>query len=140
MFQAYDPCDEDMRPIFDALPLNEGSLLIGRSLGARIILEGMSRRKELVVSKVILVAPWIDPRHRYRGLEDFTIDPKIQERALGGITVFYSSLDGDEAQESLKIIREALPEANYRDIPKYGHYMMGKTMEGPEFPELLEEI
>lgn len=138
--RPYDPSDASWSPVFDSMPMNERSLVIGRSAGARLVLKRMSERQELMVAKVILVAPWTDPRGNYDGLEKFEIDPDLPKRVVNGITVFYSSRDDAQAQESLESIRAALPNVTYRDIPHYGHYMIGNTMENEEFPELLEEI
>lgn len=138
--RPYDPDNSALQPTFDSMPIHEGSMLAGHSLGARIILEGMTRREDLVVDKLILVAPWTDPRGNYSGLGDLNVDPSLTERSRRGMTVFYSSQDDDQALESLEIVRDLFPKAKYRDIPEYGHFMLGNTMQSPAFPEFVEEL
>jgi len=138
--RPYDPSYEDCAAFITALPINPESIVVGRSMGAGLMLRIMTERQDMVLSKLILVAPWLDPLRNYGRLFDFEIDPSITERVENGVTVFYSSKDDAQALQSLEIISEAIPKAKYRDIPEYGHYMIGNTMQSPAFPELFEEI
>lgn len=138
--RPYDPNREDLLATFRAQPIYENSILAGHSMGGRIILEGMTLHSELVVDSIICVAPWTDPRGNYPGLGGMVVDPALIERSKRGMTVFYSSEDDDQALESLEIIHGLFPAAKYRDIPAYGHFMLGNKMVSPEFPEILEEL
>lgn len=138
--RAYNPNYEDCAAEIESMPMNQESIVVARSMGAGLMLRIMTERQDLVISKLILVAPWTDPLRNYGRLFDFEIDPTVPERVIDGITVFYSSKDDAQAQQSLEIVRRALPGVKYRDIPEYGHYMIGNTMKGPEFPELIEEV
>lgn len=138
--RPYDPSREELLATFHAQPIHESSILGGHSMGGRLILEGMTRHSDLVVDKLILVAPWTDPRGNYPGLGDMAVDSTLIERARRGMTVFYSSKDDEQARESLEIVHDLFPTARFRDIPQYGHYMLGNTMKTPEFPEILEEL
>ncbi len=138
--RAYDPSYEESVAAILSLPLNSETLVVGRSLGAGVMLRLMSERNDIVLSKLIFVAPWTDPLRNYGRLFDFELDPSIPDRIKNGITVFYSSKDDAQSLKSLEAIRETIPKAKYRDIPEYGHYMIGNTMESPAFPELFEEI
>ncbi len=118
-----------------------GTGLVGLSAGAGFITEWMSRKPDMVVDTVALVAPWIDPNNRYPGFfDDVEIDETIPERCLGGMVIFYSSRDDAEALQSFEILHEKLPGAKVIDIPEYGHYMLGNTMQTERFPELIDEI
>lgn len=114
--------------------------VVGLSAGAGFILRLLSRNSFVRPDKVVLVAPWLDPNRKYGDFGEFKIDPKLVERCAGGLAVFYSSEDDEQAQKSLEVVRQALPGAKYIDIPEYGHFMIGNTMTGPEFPELLDEV
>lgn len=138
--RPYDPNYEDCAALIMALPVNPESIVIGRSMGAGLMLRIMSERQDLFLSRLILVAPWTDPLVNYGNLFDFEIDPNIPKRVENGVTVFYSSRDDEQARQSLEAVREAIPDAKYRDIPEYGHYMIGNTMDDPAFPELFEEL
>ncbi len=138
--RPYAPDYEANKEVIDRLPIDEETVLIGLSFGAGLILRAMSEDRELIVAKAILVAPWVDPRGNYGDLFDFTVDPSLPERTREGVTVFYSSQDDEQAQTSLEIVSAALPNVTYRDIPSYGHFMLGNTMTTREFPEILPEI
>jgi|JI10StandDraft_1071094.scaffolds.fasta_scaffold671056_2 pimeloyl-ACP methyl ester carboxylesterase len=138
--RPYDPNYEDCAAFITAMPINPESIVVGRSMGAGLMLRIMTERQDMVLSKMILVAPWLDPLKNYGKLFNFQIDPTILERVTNGVTVFYSSKDDDQALASLDIIKEAFPDVKYRDIPEYGHYMIGNTMKNKEFPELFEEL
>ena len=138
--RAYHPKFEECAAAILSLPLNSESLVVARSMGAGLVLRLMTERNDIVLSKLILVAPWTDPLRNYGRLFDFKIDPTIPERVTNGITVFYSSQDDLQAQQSLVTIQSELPCVKYRNIPEYGHFMLGNTMTSEEFPELLEEI
>lgn len=136
----YDPNYADCKEMLDGLPIHENTLLIGHSLGAGLILRYMSEQRELVVAKAILVAPWLDPDRKYGDLFNIKFDSDVGLRCLQGLTVFYSSEDDKQAQDSLKKFCRSVLEARYHNMPKYGHFMLGNNMEDAEFPELVEEI
>lgn len=121
-------------------PWQPQTSLIGLSAGAGFILRYASEWNKLHFDKLVLVAPWLDPNRNYGDFGEFEIDQSLPERCIGGIAVFYSSIDDEQAQASLAVVQEQLPAAKYIDIPKYGHFMLGNTMESPEFPELLNEV
>lgn len=137
------PCEPDYPDWFrefNRYDVNEKTILVGLSAGAGFLLRYLSENDDVVVDKLLLVAPWIDPDRNYGDFGEFVIDPTMQERCVGGIAVFYSSEDDDQVTRSLEMVRAALPRARYRDIPRYGHFMLGNKMTSPEFPELLEEL
>jgi hypothetical protein len=111
------------------------TILVGHSTGAGFFVKYLSIHPELHVGKVMLVAPWIDPKaeHTKNFFNDFMIDPKLVERTKG-ITIFASDNDEDSVLESAVIIKEALPGATYKTFPGRGHFVRVT-----EFPELLHE-
>ncbi|MDZ7744231.1 MAG: hypothetical protein U5K77_00510 [Candidatus Saccharibacteria bacterium] len=103
----------------------------------------MSGHLGVTVDKLILVAPWTDPNKKYGDFFDTKINPNMAQRCLGGISVFYSSLDDEQAKQSLEVVRQTFDgrdDVEFIDIPDYGHYMLGNTMKTEEFPELIDKI
>jgi predicted alpha/beta hydrolase family esterase len=136
---AYDPqwdlwCKEVER--FEFTP---ETLLVGHSCGGGFWVRYLSERPELKVGKVVLVAPslGIDRDWGEQFLGDFTIDPHLAERT-GGITVFNSDNDDPSIQQSVTRIRDAIDNVAYREF-HLGHFTHD-SMNGPEFPELVEEL
>lgn len=119
--------------------IDRRTTLIGHSAGAGLALKWLNQNGMAEVDHLVLVAPWLDPRRKYRPEFDFGFRSNLKRR-IGCMTVFYSSRDDDEAQESLEILQRELPDARYIDIPKYGHYMLGNAMDSAEFPELIDEV
>ena len=112
------------------------TMLVGHSTGAGFFIKYLSIHPELYVGKVVLVAPWIDPRaeHTKNFFDNFTIDPQLVSRTKG-VTIFASDNDEDSVLESEAIIKKALPSATFKTFPGRGHFI-GVT----KFPELLHEI
>lgn len=135
----YAPDYEAWGQVFDKQEVTACTDVVAFSAGAGLLLRKLTEQNHLSISKAVLVAPWIDPNHRYGDVFDFAIDPAIAFQCAE-ITVFHSSLDGDEPRRSLEVIRSALPHATCRDIPSYGHFQVGNTMPSEEFPELIEEL
>lgn len=138
--QPYDPIYEDC--ISEALkfPVDRNTLAIGHSMGAGLWVRYLSEHPDVEVGQLILVAPWLDPQRKYGELFNFTIDHDLTKRCIGGLAIFYSSLDDDNVQQSMQMLTEAFPSARVTDIPRYGHFMLGNTMESLEFPELLQVV
>jgi predicted alpha/beta hydrolase family esterase len=121
-------------------PWKNSPTLIGLSAGASFLLRYMSENSKLEFDKLVLVAPWLDLTGKYGDFSKFRIDTAIPERCIGGLAVFHSSQDDQQALASLDLIQRALPEGDYTDIPGNGHYMLGNTMQTTEFPELLAAV
>lgn len=116
--------------------IGQNTILVGHSCGGGFLLRYLSERKNLKVGKVILVAPWLDPDKDNTGsFFDFSIDPSLIKRT-DGLTIFHSDNDMGNVIKSVAMIREALPEAEYREFHNYGHFTFN-TMQTQEFPELL---
>ena len=136
----YAPVYGDGARVLEREKIGEETTLVGHSYGAGLLLRWMSEHRKVTVDKLVFVAPWLDPNHKYGDLSDFEIDPQLADRCLGGLAVFYSSLDSSDVQTSVERIRDEVPGAVFWDIPEYGHFLLGNTMTSVEFPELLEEI
>jgi predicted alpha/beta hydrolase family esterase len=69
---------------------------------------------------------------------EFEIDPNIAKKTAS-LTVFISDDDQKSVLESVKILREKLAGAKFREFKNKGHFTLN-SLDGPEFPELLGEI
>lgn len=121
---------------FDITP---DTILIGHSTGAGFFIKYLSIHPELMVGKVVLVAPWLDPEHKHTKnfFDDFDIDPGFTARTHG-VTVFYSSDDQKDILMTVDILKDAAPDISYRDFHTYGHFCYA-DLKTDKFPELLDE-
>lgn len=120
--------------------INKNTVLIGHSLGAGFLVRWLSENK-VKVGKVILVAPWIDPKHTLKtGFFNFKINPNIAKRTLG-ITIIASKDDYRDVVKSAKQLENILKDDNvkFNWFENKGHFTM-KDMKTEKFPELLKEI
>jgi predicted alpha/beta hydrolase family esterase len=124
---------------FERHDVTPDTTVIAHSAGAGFILKWLNANGAVELDKLVLVAPWLDPNRNYRPEFDFGFRRNLQRR-MGSITVFHSSLDDGQALASLDIVQRELPDATYFDIPKYGHYMLGNTMESVEFDQLIDHV
>jgi predicted alpha/beta hydrolase family esterase len=113
---AFDPQWDLWVKEVERFEITSETILVGHSCGGGFWLKYLSLRPELSVGKVLLVAPWLDPkREDTTGFFNFEIDPKLIERTAG-LKIFNSDDDFASIQESVSITREH------------------------EFPELLDAI
>lgn len=124
---------------FDITP---ETILVGHSCGGGFIVRWLSENKNRRVGKVVLVAPWLNPKNNPRSdtadFFDFTIDPDLLSRTAG-LTIFNSDDDESSIHMSVKIIREKIKDIAYQEFHNYGHFCY-EDLKTPEFPELLEEV
>lgn len=139
--EPYAPDYAAWKSVLEDQEITSTTTLIGHSAGAGFILRYLSENPRVEVDRIALVAPWlVDPEDKYGDWTKFAIDPILPVSVRTGMDIFYSSQDNPQAQDSLKIVREALPIARYRDIPAYGHFMIGNSMENEQFPELRDAL
>ena len=137
VLNPFEPRYENWQRAIEYFEPDEGTLLVGHSCGAGMIVQWLSKNPDIKVGKVILVAPWIDVEKEGRPAFDFELDKDIASRTAG-LTIFHSLNDSDEIQSSVIILRKKLQNAKYREFPEMGHFNIG-TMRTQEFPELLDE-
>ena len=139
MPRPYEPDFSAWKRVFDGVPLDRDSTLIGWSGGGGFLARWLSERADAYVRKVVLVAPWTDPRRLRTGnFFDFELAHDLGSRT-GEFVVFSSENDGDPSiEESVKKILQAVPTARHRQF-HFGHFGHW-DMPSAEFPELLEEV
>lgn len=122
---------------FERYELTPETSLVGHSCGGGFLLRWLSEHPDVQVGRVVLVAPWLDPRREETtDFFDFTIDPLVPTRTAG-LTVFHSDDDADDIQESVGMILAAVEGVAAREFHGYGHFCRG-DLGSDEFPELLE--
>lgn len=122
---------------FERYTLTPQSLVVGHSCGGGFLIRWLSENP-IELSRLILVAPWLDPdKRKCPDFFNFKIDLAITERMQ--VHLFSSDNDDDDIHVSEKRIQEALPNLHYRQFSNYGHFCYS-DMQTEIFPELLEEL
>lgn len=122
---------------FERYDIDENTSLVGHSCGGGFLTRWLSENHLVIVDKVILVAPWVDPkRTRTDDFFDFEIDPDLAERC-NGFAIFNSDNDAADIQESAYLIRDSVRNCYFREFHNYGHFCI-PDMHSDKFPELLE--
>lgn len=134
----YNPEYQAWKKMFERFPIDEETILIGHSCGGGFIVRYLSEN-DVKVGKVVLVAPWIDPdRSLDTGMFDFTIDENLVKKTAG-VTVFSSTNDMQEVQESVERIKEKVKGVKIVEFKDAGHFCLS-DMGTDAFPELLKEF
>jgi len=131
--RPYDPIYEEWVNLFSTQIVDKNSILIGHSAGAGFLLRFLSENRNIVVNKVILVAPWLDPKKELNtSFLKFSLDTTLDKR--NNIFVFLSTDDDSDLIESFLIIKKAFPDIHYLEYADKGHFC-DKT-----FPEIITVI
>ena len=97
----------------------------------------LSEHPEVRPAKVVLVAPWLNPKN----LEDttdffeFEIDRDLPNRT--NLTVLYSDDDMPQILDTVELIRQSLPSATYKEVHGKRHFYDDDCMEIPEVLEII---
>lgn len=140
MPHPYKPDYESWCEVFEQFTVNKDTHLIGHSCGGGFLLRWLSENK-VNVSKLVLVAPWIDPDNELgdnNSFFDFNIDSELATRTAG-LYIFNSSDDYKDIHTSVALISEKLPRAHLAEFIEYGHFTLS-VMGTREFPELAEVL
>lgn len=135
---SYKPEYRKWKKEFERFDVNEDTILVGHSCGGGFLLRWLTEN-EIKVNKLILVAPWLDPKRKDTAtFFDFTIDNKLKSR-INNIHIFVSTDDESDMLTSFEIIKKALPGAIIHEFHDKGHFTYGE-MKTEKFPELLKII
>lgn len=133
--RPYEPDYSEWQKEFEKHPITSESLLVGHSCGASFLLRYLSEN-EIQVTKVLLIAPWVDPEKKSTTrFCDFSLDPKLGIK--NEVTLFSSSNDGKSIKDSVLLIRKKCPEVVVREFKKYGHFCY-QDMKTELFPEAVD--
>jgi predicted alpha/beta hydrolase family esterase len=134
----YEPVYEDWLATFQQFPVDEDTILLGHSCGGGFLIRYLSENI-VKVGKVILVAPWIDPKkHLKSQFFEFPLDPQLVEKT-DGVTTLISLDDGQDVLTSVEILTKALSGMTIKQFTDRGHFTLG-DMGTNQFPELLKII
>lgn len=100
-----EPRYENWATAIEYFSPDEKTILVGHSCGGGMIVQWLSKNPQKKVSKVILVAPWIDVEKDDWPAFDFEIDENIASRTKG-LVMFHSTDDVEEIQTSVKELRK----------------------------------
>ncbi len=121
---------------FERFPISEKTTLVGHSMGGGFIVRYLSEHPELKVEKVVLVAPWLNPRLTIQSnFFDFDINPDIVMQA-GEFIVFSSDNDDIEIKDSISLMKDKMKDFSIREFHNYGHFCY-RDLKTDAFPELL---
>lgn len=137
MPHPYKPEYSEWKKVFDCLPVDEDTMLIGHSGGAGFLVRWSSENPDIQAGKVALVAPWLDPEGELgNDFFDFDLDRKLGER-VEEIAIFVSSDDESSVITSVENLKQAWPDVRLFNFEHHGHFTLG-DMGTREFPELRE--
>lgn len=113
--------------------------IIGHSCGGGFWIRYLSEHPEIYVSKVVLVAPWLNVNHENDfSFFDFDLDVGLMER-IKDLIIFSSDNDDRDIQGSVNYLRENFPQSSLQEFHNRGHFCY-EDMKTVEFPELLAAI
>lgn len=136
--KAYKPNYEPWKRCLERYSIDSDTTLVGHSCGAGFLLRWLSENKK-EISKLILVAPWLDPeREKTTDFFNFRIDPKISKRTKD-IHILIAENDSTDIHDSLKQINQSLPSAKIHEFKSKGHFTYN-DMNSKKSPELLKLI
>jgi predicted alpha/beta hydrolase family esterase len=123
---------------FERYDVTEETILVGHSCGAGFLLRWLSEHPEVRTAKVVLAAPWLNPKNEEETADFFAfeLDSDLVARTQG-LSVMYSDDDYQNILDTVAVLKEKLPAAKYTKLSGYGHFYDDRRM---QFPELLEEI
>jgi len=138
---AYEPewdvwCREIER--FDITP---DTTLIGHSAGAGFWIKYLSVNQQLMIDKLILVAPWLDPDSTIANKDffKFKLDSELGKRTKK-IVLCNASDDSASVQQTVARIKQEVKGIEVQEFPEgYGHFTY-ENLKTIEFPELRDIV
>ncbi len=141
MPEPYAPNYREWKMVFEQLPIDEETVLIGHSCGGGFLVRWLSENKKKV-GAVMLVAPWMDPdnssKEQVGDFFSFTIDAELSDRT-DGVTIFYSKDDDIDIVDTVALLEKTLKNFHTKTFEDKGHFT-SEDMGTIEFPELLSEV
>lgn len=137
---AFDPDWEIWCKEVERFDIGPETMIVGHSCGGGFWLRWLSEHKDVLVGRVVLVAPslglaWEEGAEKF--FQNFTLDPELVTRTKG-LTIFYSDNDYDGISQAVEKIKAEVPGIKFKEF-HLGHFTID-DMKTIEFPELLEEL
>ena len=127
--------------IMNRMPIDENTILIGHSCGGGMLVKYLTDNPQIKISRLILIAPWIDPTHTFpEYFNNFEPDAKIAHR-VGKIDLFYSTDDhyGEWILKSCEKLEKLWPTMTVHKFSNRGHFSASDITEFPELWEILQQ-
>ncbi|HVO86502.1 MAG TPA: alpha/beta hydrolase [Candidatus Binatia bacterium] len=123
---------------FERYDVSSDTILVGHSCGGGFMLRWLSENKDIKAYKVVLAAPWLNPKNLEETGDffDFELDPSLMDR-IKSLAILYADDDEESIADTITVLKDKLTGAKFRLLPGYGHFYDDRRM---QFPELLEEI
>lgn len=123
--------------VFGHVKLTADSVVVAHSAGCGFILKWLAQNSQQELARLILVAPWLDPRRKHADFLECTLDAKLSER-VGRIDVLYSANeDTDGVRETKDLILKTYPATTLHMFEDKGHFCLG-DLGAHSFPELWD--
>lgn len=116
--------------------INEETILIGHSCGGGMLVKYLSENPDIKIGHLILVAPWIDPFHKFEQyFNNFIRDPQLAQRTKS-MDLFYSTDDhyGEMITVGCEQLQQIYPSMNVHKFTDRNHFSGDMT----QFPELWQ--
>lgn len=138
MPRPYGPSFNRWKSLFSIYPLNQKTTLVGHSCGCGFFLKYLSQTDHKI-DKLILVAPWLDPKRIMGSFLDCELAPDLADRVNELYVLFSRDEPVEGVEQTVDLIRETYPSHNYHEFKDHGHFTQGE-MGTDAFPELLKMI
>ncbi len=139
IFNVYNPKYEVFVKEVERFDITSETTLVGHSMGAGFWVRYLTEHPEVVVDKVVLVAPWLNLDREYNfDFFEFEVDQDIVER-VNDFVMFSSDNDSQGVQDTVTFLQDKLAGVIVKDFHNYGHFTLG-SMRTDVFPELLDTV
>lgn len=137
MPNAYKSVYEEWKKEFERFDVNEGTILVGHSCGSGFLLRwlGDSGKK---VSKLVMVAPYLDPKKVRGGFLQFKLNPNLSDQ-IKDIHILNSDDDDEDMQISTKRIMDEVSNVELHKFKNMGHFTLN-DMKTEKFPKLKDIV
>lgn len=137
MPKPYAPVYEDWATTFEQLKIDRETIIVGHSAGCGFILKWLHHHPEVKLERLILVAPWLDPKRMHGKFLECQLDPQLQN-SIGNLHVLYSKNEGVEGvSETKDLIIKTYTAAQLYIFEDKGHFCFG-DLGRPEFEEVWD--
>lgn len=122
---------------FERYDANPETTLVGHSCGGGFLLRWLSEHPKVTPSKVVLAAPWLNPKklEKTGDFFNFELDKMLTKRTK--LRILYSDDDEQSVLDTVDILHSTYPDAVIKKLHGYGHFYDDRRI---EFPELLSFI
>lgn len=122
---------------FERYDVTFETILIGHSCGGGFLLRWLSENSNVMPSKVVLAAPWLNPKNLEETGDffNFDLDRNLAKRTK--LSILYSDDDEQSILDTVGILHGTYPNAVIKKLHGYGHFYDDRRI---EFPELLSFI